>query len=143
MKISPNVSDDWKQFEVNLRWKNANYKIKYYNLGLEKVYMKELKDIKEDENKGIENDFFNNEISIEESEKNVDCKQEINQSEKNVDCNQEINQNEKLVKSKKDTNQREKDQIKNKNNTREIGISSENEEIELKPEGSYLIEVKF
>lgn len=143
MKISPNVSDDWKQFEVNLRWKNANYKIKYYNLGLEKVYMKELKDIKEDENKGIENDFFNNEISIEESEKNVDCKQEINQSEKNVDCNQEINQNEKLVKSKKDTNQREKDQIKNKNNTREIGISSENEEIELKPEGSYLIEVRF
>ncbi len=130
MKIVPNVPDDWKQFEVNLKWKNASYKIKYYNLGLEKVYMKELKDIKEDENKGIENDFFNNEISIEESKKNVDC-------------NQKINQNEKLVESKKDTNQREKGEIKNKNNAREIDLSSENKEIELKPEGSYLIEVRF
>lgn len=141
IKITPNVPDDWKQFEVKLKWKKANYKIKYYNLGLEKAYINEIKDYKESENKDRKVNPFSNEKDVErkkeinQNEKFVDDKKKINQSQKNVDGKQ-INNNEKIVEG-------EKNEAKSQNSPSKIDISNEKEEIELKPEGSYLIEVKF
>ena len=85
MEIYPCVPDNWEQFDVNFKWKDAEYFIKYRKTGRYKIQVFEV-----DKEKWKKEDKCNREVIDNKSELNYDNEIE-DENELNYEIEDAIN----------------------------------------------------
>ena len=126
MEIHPCVPDNWEQFNVDFKWKDAEYLINYRKTGKYKIQVFEVDNEKWKKEAECNQDVFDNKNELN-YENEIDNKNELNY-ENEIKGKNELNC-EIEIKSKNKLNYEIEDAI--------------NEKIELKNRGNYIINVMF